>query len=101
MTGAVPALVLLSLVWGYNWVVMKDSLHDAGPFTFGALRMGLGALVLVAALAALRKPVRLRAPFGVLILGLLQTTAFTSLSNLAVANGGAGKTAVLVYTMPF
>jgi drug/metabolite transporter (DMT)-like permease len=36
-----------------------------------------------------------------LLLGLLQTAGFTSLSQWALVSGGAGKTAVLAYTMPF
>ena len=44
--GAVAALILLALIWGYNWVVMKIALRDCGPFTFAALRSMLGAFVL-------------------------------------------------------
>ena len=35
---AVLALIVLSLIWGYNWVVMKEALWYAGPFEFAALR---------------------------------------------------------------
>jgi len=35
---AFGALLLLSVLWGYNWVVMKYALLDAGPFQFGAMR---------------------------------------------------------------
>jgi len=45
--GAVAALILLALIWGYNWVVMKIALRDCGPFTFAALRSMLGALALI------------------------------------------------------
>ena len=44
---AFAALILLSVLWGYNWVVMKYALLDAGPFQFGALRTFLGALCLM------------------------------------------------------
>ena len=37
---------------------------------------------------------------GVAILGVIQTTLFVTLSTWALVSGGAGKTAVLVYTMP-
>src|SRR6202011_462333 len=36
-----------------------------------------------------------------LVLGLLQTTGWTLLQTLAVSQAGAGKSAVLGYTMPF
>jgi drug/metabolite transporter (DMT)-like permease len=56
---------------------------------------------LFGALAATRRSLR-PTPFGpTLLLGLLQTTLFTLLSVGATATGGAGKTAILVYTMPF
>ena len=41
---AFGALILLSVLWGYNWVVMKYALLDAGAFQFGAMRTFLGAL---------------------------------------------------------
>lgn len=98
---AVLALVLLSLIWGYNWVVMKDAGNYAGPFVFAALRTVVGTLSLFAVLLWRRQPMRLVAPGWMLLLGLLQTAAFTGLSQWALVAGGAGKTAVLAYTMPF
>ncbi|MDQ2857602.1 MAG: DMT family transporter [Candidatus Eremiobacteraeota bacterium] len=98
---ALPALVLLSAIWGYNWVVMKGAMVGLGPLTFGALRTGLGALLLVAYFGATRTRLRLQAPGGVALLGLLQTTAFVTFSSMAIATGGVGKAAVLIYTMPF
>ena len=53
--GAVAALILLALIWGYNWVVMKIGLRYSQPFTFAALRTFLGALVLIGLLAVLRR----------------------------------------------
>ncbi len=94
------ALGLLSLIWGYNWVVMKEALHYIDPFAFSALRSILGALAIFVILLLLG---RSRAPgsfLGVLILGLVQTTLFVTFSAWALVSGGAGKTAVLVYTMP-
>jgi drug/metabolite transporter (DMT)-like permease len=37
------ALFLLTLIWGYNWVVMKTAVQYASPFQFAALRTFLGA----------------------------------------------------------
>jgi EamA-like transporter family len=41
---ALGALVIVCLIWGYNWVVMKIALQYSQPFTFAALRsfFGLG-----------------------------------------------------------
>ncbi len=98
---AAIALLALSLIWGYTWVVMKEAAHYAGPFQFAALRTIFGALTLFAVLLWRRQPLRLPAPMPVLLLGLLQTAGFTGLSQWAVVSGAAGKSAVLAYTMPF
>ncbi len=98
--GALLALAALALIWGYNWVIMKRALHDAGPFTFAALRALLGALALFAVLAARRRPLRPAHLPGMLVLGLLQTTGFLGFVIWALVGGGAGRTAVLAYTMP-
>lgn len=94
-------LALLSLVWSFNWIVMKQVLRDAGPFEFAALRGVLATGVLFAALAlrgvSLRPP-----PLGpVLLIGLAQTMGFQALVQWALVDGGAGQTALLAYTMPF
>jgi drug/metabolite transporter (DMT)-like permease len=97
----VLALALLALIWGYNWVVMKIGLEYAQPFTFSALRTFLGALSLFALLLVLRRPLR-PPPLGyTIVIGLLQTTGFVGLLMWALDSGGAGKTSVLTYTMPF
>jgi drug/metabolite transporter (DMT)-like permease len=98
---AFGALMLLSLLWGYNWVVMKYALLDAGPFQFGALRTFLGALCLMLVLCVMKKPLRPREVPTLILLGILQTCGFTGLIIWALVHGGAGKTAVLTYTMPF
>ena len=98
---AILALVVLSLIWGYNWVVMKQVIQYVDPFDFTAIRTLLGAATLFVVLALLRKPLKIAAVPQVLLLGMLQTGAFTILIQWALVAGGAGKTAVLVYTMPF
>jgi drug/metabolite transporter (DMT)-like permease len=97
----VLALALLALIWGYNWIVMKIGLGYVQPFTFSALRTFLGALSLFALLIAMRRSLR-PPPLGyTIVIGLLQTTGFLGLLMWALESGGAGKTSVLTYTMPF
>ena len=98
---ALLALAGMALVWGYNWVVMKKVLAYAGPFDFSALRTLLGAVALLLVLKALRRPMRIRAWPRVALLGVLQTALFSVLVQVALLQGGAGKTSILVYTMPF
>ncbi|MDO9597469.1 MAG: EamA family transporter [Azoarcus sp.] len=98
---ALIALALMSMIWGYNWVVMKQVIRFVDPFDFSAIRALLGAASLFVVVIALRRPLRLVAIRQVVLLGVLQTGAFTALIQWALVTGGAGKTAVLVYTMPF
>ena len=95
------ALILLCLIWGYNWVVMKNALHFSGPYDFAALRTILGALCLFIVMLILKKPFKIQEIPRLIVLGLLQTAGFTGLLVWALVEGGAGKTAVLTYTMPF
>ena len=98
---AVLALLVLAAIWSYNWIVMKQVLRWSGPFEFSAWRYALGTLVLFAALRL--RGVSLRPPplLPVVLVGLSQTMAFQALAQWALVEGGAGKTALLAYTMPF
>lgn len=98
---ALTALLVLAVIWGYNWVVMKSALHYAGPFQFAAMRTFFGALVLFLVLYVTRRSMRLTEFPTMLVLGLLQNVGFTGVLMWALVEGGAGKTAVLTYTMPF
>lgn len=95
------ALVVLALIWGYNWVVMKRVLDYVSPLDFVALRSGCGCLCLFVMLRLQGKSLRPVALQLAVPLGLLQIAGFMGLIQLALASGGAGKTAVLAYTMPF
>jgi drug/metabolite transporter (DMT)-like permease len=95
------ALLLLATIWGYNWVVMKKALQFMGPFDFSAVRMFFGGLVLLLFMLSSGMSVRPRDIGMTILLGLFQTAAGTGLILWALVSGGAGKTAILVYTMPF
>jgi len=98
---AFSALFLLTFMWGYNWVVMKEALAYAGVFQFIALRTVIGAACLFLFIFLMRKPFRIKEIPTIILLGLLQTSGFTGLLMWALVEGGAGKTAVLTFTMPF
>ncbi len=95
------ALVVLALVWGYTWVAIKIATADASPYTIAASRLVIATAILFALLALTRRSLKPTPFVPTLILGLLQTTGWTLLQTLAVAQAGAGKSAVLGYTMPF
>ncbi len=98
---AVAALLLLATLWGYNWVVMKQTLAFIGPFQFGALRTFLAAMLLMLILWLLKRPLTIGRRLNVAVIWVLQTSGFTGLIIWALVEGGAGKVAVLTYTMPF
>jgi drug/metabolite transporter (DMT)-like permease len=95
------ALIILTVIWGYNWVIMKSALKYAGPFQFASIRTFFGAIVLFIVIFLTKRPLKLTEFPTMLALGLLQTVGFTGLLMWALVEGGAGKTAVLTYTMPF
>ena len=94
------ALFILSLIWGYNWVVMKGALADCPPLLFAAIRVLGGAAVLFVILRLLGRPLTRPALSFVLPLGILQSTGFVGCTLWALEYGAAGKTAILVYMMP-
>lgn len=95
------ALLALTPIWGYGWVVSKVALGYSEPFTFAAVYVPLSACCLLLLLALTKRPLRPPPlPFAALV-GVLQTSLFTGLVIVALSVGGAGKVAVLSYTMPF
>jgi drug/metabolite transporter (DMT)-like permease len=95
------ALVALALIWGYGWVLTKVGLDYMEPYAFAALRSVLSVLCLFGLLLAFRRPLRPVALGLTVLVGLLQTSGFIACTMWALAHTGAGKTAVLTYTMPF
>jgi drug/metabolite transporter (DMT)-like permease len=99
---AVVLLALVSLVWGVHWVVVKIGLDYMPPLTYAALRVGSGLVTVVALLAwqrRLRLPPRADVPI-VLSLGLGQIAVGVLIMNIALQVVPAGRSSVLVYTMP-
>jgi drug/metabolite transporter (DMT)-like permease len=94
------ALFVLSITWGYTWVMAKQALTYAPPFAFAAERCAGGALALLLAVKLMGKSLRLQAPGPTLAIGLAQVTGFMLFQTWALVEGGPGKTAVLIFTMP-
>ena len=94
------ALVVLSLTWGYTWVLAKQGLAYAPPFAFAAERCVGGALALFIALKLMGRPLKLVAPGPTIAIGLTQVAGFMMFQTWALVEGGPGKTAVLIFTMP-
>ncbi len=99
---AILSLIVLVLIWGYNWVVMKMALRYSSSSDFAALRILVGLIGLFIVFVSSRKPLLPKKEvFGIFLTGLLQTGGFYVFSTWALVSGGVGKTVVLNYAMPF
>ena len=94
------ALIVLSSTWGYAWVVAKQGLTYAPPFAFAAERCIGSAVALLLALKLSGRPLRMPFPRATSMIGLTQVAGFMIFQTWALVEGGPGKTAVLIFTMP-
>ncbi len=95
-------LVLLTLVWGLNWPVMKLGIADFPPLTFRAISIWLGLPVLGLALVLMKVPFavprdRYRELFWLAAANML---VWHALIILAIKHLSSGRAAILGYTMP-
>ena len=98
---AYAAFLFIILTWSYSWIVVKLALQFVGPFDFAFFRTFIGVVVLFI-IGVLLKKIKLPKHIGlVALLGIFQTGGFLILACWALVAGGAGKTSILVYTMPF
>ena len=99
---ATAALACLSLLWGYNWVAMKAALAHASPIDIAAWRFLIAGLGFVPVIRWMGLSLRVPRSEWLLtaMLSVLFTLNFTCMFS-ALSLGAAGRTAVLVYTMPF
>lgn len=95
-------LVLLTLVWGINWPVMKLGVSNYPPLTFRAISMWLGLPLLAAALVVLKVPFSLPRRHWPELLALTATNmvVWHACIILAVRTLSSGRAAILGYTMP-
>ncbi|MDN8601678.1 DMT family transporter [Citrobacter enshiensis] len=98
---AISGLIILTLIWSYSWIFMKQVTAYIGAFDFTSLRCIFGALILFLVLLLRGRGLR-PTPFKyTLAIALLQTCGMIGLAQWALMSGGAGKVAILTYTMPF
>ena len=95
-------LVLLTLVWGINWPIMKVGVTGYPALSFRALSMWLGLPVLAAFLWWRREPMRVRREhWGELLwLTVFNMLFWHTLAVLAIQSLSSGRAAILGYTMP-
>ncbi|MBF5004944.1 DMT family transporter [Diaphorobacter caeni] len=95
-------LVLLTVIWGLNWPVMKHGLAHFPPLTFRAISLVIGLAVIGLAVWAQKIPFRIpREYWGkVLMLAIPNVIVWHCLMILAIPNLSSGRAAILAYTMP-
>jgi drug/metabolite transporter (DMT)-like permease len=98
---AYAALAFLTLIWGMNWIAMKFGLQYAHPVVYNIERTLVAIAVLFAVMLWQRRPLKPQSWTAVVVTGFFQTTINFGATTMALAGGGAGRTAVLVFTMPF
>ena len=95
-------LVVLTIVWGINWPIMKMGVQDFPALTFRAISSTMGLPVLALVLVALKIPFAVpRANWRELFwLAMFNMILWHGLIILAVAALSSGRAAILGYTMP-
>jgi drug/metabolite transporter (DMT)-like permease len=98
---ALPILVL-TLVWGCNWPVLKMGVTELAPLTFRSLTLPLAALGLLLVARASGDAIRVpRALWPKLIvLALFNIGCWNGFVLFGVQQLPAGRSAILAYTMP-
>jgi len=104
--GDVAARVMLAfmcLIWGVTWPLMKIALSEIPPLSMRTVTTAFGAAVLFAFCLATRRSLRMpgaKAWGHVVIISLLNITAFSLFSAFAQMTAATSRVAILTYTMP-
>jgi drug/metabolite transporter (DMT)-like permease len=95
-------LVLLTIVWGINWPIMKIGVTGFPPLTFRMMCLWLGTPVLGLALLVMKVPLRIERKYWreLLVLAVFNMFIWHALIIIAVQSLSSGRSAILGYTMP-
>jgi drug/metabolite transporter (DMT)-like permease len=105
-TGITPAalvpVLVLTLVWGCNWPVLKMGVTEMAPLTFRASTLVFAALGMLAVARLSGDSIRVpRALWGKLVtLAIFNIAGWNGLILFGVQQLPAGRSAILAYTMP-
>ncbi len=95
-------VVVIGLIWGFNWVAARIILEALGPWTLRAVGIGLGTLTLFAAALIGRRSIAV--PRGermkILIAGVFNVAIFNVCSAYAQVYGTTSRAIVIAYSMP-
>jgi drug/metabolite transporter (DMT)-like permease len=95
-------VLLIGLIWGFNWVAGRIILTELGPWALRAIGIGLGTFTLFAAAAIGRVPLNVpRSERGkILIAGFFNVAIFNVCSAYAQVYGTTSRAIVIAYSMP-
>ena len=95
-------LILLTVIWGLNWPVMKIGVTGFPPLTFRMVCLALGTPVLGLALVVMKVPFRIERQHWpeLLVLSVFNMFIWHGLIIIAVQSLSSGRAAILGYTMP-
>ncbi|WP_353236152.1 DMT family transporter [Diaphorobacter ruginosibacter] len=95
-------LVLLTLIWGLNWPVMKQAIAHFPPLTFRALSLVLALPIIGLVVRYQKASFRVPRSFWptLVLLAIPNMVLWHSMMILAIPNLSSGRAAILAYTMP-
>ena len=98
----VGLILLLGLIWGANWPAIRLGVAEISPWTFRAICLAVGSATLFAVILA--RGGRLGVPRAeivpLIVLGLLNVTAYHMLTAFGLREMGAGRGVILAFTFP-
>jgi drug/metabolite transporter (DMT)-like permease len=102
-TGARLMLIVLCVVWGVTWPIMRIALTEVPPLTMRALSTLIGGLALYAVCLVRGRNLRLPGAKGfvhVAVGAVLNVASFSVFSTFAQLYAETGRVAIVSYTMP-
>jgi len=92
----------ITLVWGFNWAIMKVAISEVTPYTFRTLCLGVGSGILFGVLRATGQPLAIpRSQWRRLVLiAFFTITCWNVLVVFGLRLIPAGRAAILAYSMP-
>jgi drug/metabolite transporter (DMT)-like permease len=98
---ALPIL-LLTIIWGCNWPILKMGVAELAPLTFRALTLPLAAIGMLIISRASGESIRTPRTLWpkVLVLALFNIGCWNGFVLFGVQQLPAGRSAILAYTMP-
>jgi drug/metabolite transporter (DMT)-like permease len=99
---AVFPIAILTLVWGFNWPVLKLGVMELAPLTFRGLTLPFAALGMLVIARLAGDGVRIPREWWsrVAILALFNITGWNAFVLFGVQQMPAGRSAIIAFTMP-